>query len=425
MVQYLFFSLVFYIFIWIIDFTEQTLDILVIFNVLNLIALIFYSYQKSKSIINAVIVFNITGFLYSNYGYFFGVNLSSYYYSKCLLLSSIAIQSYNIAYITWKIRKSTSKNTSYNFGKIWVISMLMMLLGVAIELYFFFFYIGFSNFISMTRSARSLMMIDAFYLANFYKPIITTSSLILLVCYLEKGGSFGKKIVVISSICLCIFNAIIEVSRANFIMIILPLVYILYKYKKITQKQVGFAFISIFISMALWKYILTNGFVFNSNAIQLNSELVSWIKIGNNIIMDIENDQIDYLLGKSYLDTILNILYPFSGIESLSTWYVRTYEYSVFLRGGGRGFSSVIEAYYNFEVFGCVIVYFFYGILYKKIFSEESSVLYILIQAVLLSLIYKLFRSEAYSLWKNIWWLQLLPIILIFSVSKEKGNEIK
>ena len=174
MVQYLFFSLVFYIFIWIIDFTEQTLDILVIFNVLNLIALIFYSYQKSKSIINAVIVFNITGFLYSNYGYFFGVNLSSYYYSKCLLLSSIAIQSYNIAYITWKIRKSTSKNTSYNFGKIWVISMLMMLLGVAIELYFFFFYIGFSNFISMTRSARSLMMIDAFYLANFYKPIITT-----------------------------------------------------------------------------------------------------------------------------------------------------------------------------------------------------------------------------------------------------------
>lgn len=58
----------------------------------------------------------------------------------------------------------------------------------------------------------------------------------------------------------------------------------------------------------------------------------------------------------------------------------------------------------------------------KKIFRLNKTNKNILIQAAFISVIFKLFRSEAYSLWKNVWWLQVLPLITIFELTKKKDR---
>lgn len=312
----------------------------------------------------------------------------------------------------------TNKQQS-DFNKITRYSYIIFFFGALIEIYFILFDVGLANFITLTRAGRSLLLQESFYLASFYRQIIILSFLLSLATYLETK-SRESKLLAIGSLFVCVLNSILSVSRATIISVILPLIYLMYKYKKMKNMQVVAIGMCVFLLMVVWKYWISIGVVLTSEAVQIYSELGSWIKIGNNILTDISANKLGFFYGKSYIDTFINLIIPFVGFEPLSKWYVRNYEYDTYLMGGGRGFSNVIEAYLNFGIIGCILIFFIYGILFRKIFSYDNDTKSFLIQAVLISVIYKLFRSEAYSLWKNVWWLQILPLILIFTFCKKK-----
>lgn len=378
-------------------------------------------YIKNQAI-NSLIVFNVAGYLYTNSSFLFDSLVYYKYNYDCLILSTICILSFNVAYYLpfgklWLFDTFTEQH--YDLKKVTRYSYVLFFFGVLIECYFIFFDVGLASFMNLTRAGRSLLLQDSFYLASFYRQIIILSFLLSLVAYLETK-SRKSKLLTIASLFVCVLNSIVSVSRASIISVLIPLVYLMYIYKKLKKSQVVYVGLCIFLLMVVWKYWISVGVVLNSDAIQIYSELGTWIKIGNNILTDMSSNKLDYIYGKSYIETLINLIMPFVGFEPLSKWYVRNYEFETYLLGGGRGFSSAIEAYLNFGLMGCILVYFIYGMIFKRIFSNNDGVRSYLIQAILLSVIYKLFRSEAYSLWKNVWWLQILPVILIFRLSKQK-----
>lgn len=405
-----------------LDLQDYIIEYVIALNTVITLSYCLYIYKRNKNIMDASIVLNSIGYLYTNYTYFFSNSLLYNYYSKCLILAIVSICSFNLSYlVTKKLNFKRNTDCMYNYSFIGFSSTVLLIIGLSIEIYFIIYIVGFDNFISMTRSARTLLLLDSLYVANFYKPIITLSCLLSTSHYIcSLKHTFLQKVTLVLGFTVSIYNSIISVSRADFVALVIPLIYILYIHDKISRKQVIGVCLLILSCLSIWKFVFTKGLSLDYSSIQMNSELESWVKIGNNIINDLNNGKIDYLLGTSYVDTLINILYPFTGIEALSEWYVRIYEYSVYITGGGRGFSGIIEAYYNFGIFGCVLVFMLYGMIYKKIFSRTDNPARILIQAVLLSLIYKVFRSEAYSLWKNAWWLQILPIIIIFKIAEIK-----
>lgn len=113
------------------------------------------------------------------------------------------------------------------------------------------------------------------------------------------------------------------------------------------------------------------------------------------------------------------MIVPITHTEPLSRWYLKIYEPNIYSRGGGRGFSGVIEAYLNFGVFGNIFIYTLYGILFKKL-SNIDSELKLIIFLILLGSIYQLFRSESYSLWKTMYWFEILPTLILFRFSKRR-----
>lgn len=67
------------------------------------------------------------------------------------------------------------------------------------------------------------------------------------------------------------------------------------------------------------------------------------------------------LMGSSYYNAILQLpprsLCPWKRPEPLSVWYAQTYRPEVYARGGAWGFPPLVEAYFNFGRFGCVLVF--------------------------------------------------------------------
>lgn len=422
MLLYFSFYTIICILIWIVN--EQTLfgDILITFNFINLLMIFAYVWIKKGGLMHVLIIFNIIGFLYTNYiPLYINANLDLDTWN-CIILSTICISSFNVAYICSELYikdKKIDQKVIYNYKMINKYAWIIFILGISIEIYFLFYNIGLSNFMELTRAGRSLLMQESFYLANFYKYFISLAFLLFFIAHMHSAPNIK---VLLGSLALCILNAVISISRSDLVLVLIPIIYILYSYKRINNMHVSILGTLLFIFMAIWKYWLSENVVFSGEAIQLQSELGSWIAIGTNIIRDLDQERISYLWGSSYIEAFINLIVPFIGFEPLSRWYVRTYEYGTYILGGGRGFSSVIEAYYNFNIIGCIFVYFLYGILLKKLFSMSNSSKNILIQAVAMSVIFKLFRSEAYSLWKNVWWLQILPIIVIFELSKKKAK---
>ena len=120
------------------------------------------------------------------------------------------------------------------------------------------------------------------------------------------------------------------------------------------------------------------------------------------------------------------MIVPVTNSKTLSTWYMENFEADVLARGGGRGFSAVLEAYINFNVIGNVIIYFLYGEILRAFEPQKEEwsmnrINYKLVLAfIILSSMYLFFRAESYSLWKNMAWFKIYPTALIFLFSKKK-----
>lgn len=392
--------------------------LIVLFTDLIIEFFVMLYYNDTQKIFSHGIIFNAFALFYSSY-YFYAVISNSQpvqdnsYFT--IFLTLISIISFNIAYrFSGKMSDSRKFFTEYNYKTVRTMSFFLMLISYAAEFYVVFRKIGLGVILNATRAEVSLAM-ESFGLLSFYRYTFPLLSSIFLLTYLKHHKKMDA---VCFAICfvMSIFNAVLYVSRANMIAVLLPIAYLLERYYILNKRQLIVLSFVIFILFGFWKGLYSNKMV-----LSFNSEFSTWYRIFDNIKSD---NGYAPQFGKSYLITLLNLFVPVTNTESLSKWYVRTYEYSTYLRGGGRGFSEIVEAYLNFGVVGNIIVFYIYGIIFKQIKDDDDfhTILYI----IFMLSIYQIFRSDSYSMWKNMMWFRVYPTILIFLLAKigykEKRN---
>lgn len=414
LIPYLFYSLIIIIFELNIFYNYEYYNInLISFSTSFFIIgfIIIKEYQKNNSFFSLNIIFNLFGLLYTNYHIVQMVMsnneiTSDIYFS--MNLSYISIVFFNIGYLISKTIKDENKERKiYNSNLVMIMTFLLFVISIIAEIYVIYYKIGIRNYINVSRAAQSLLMAD-YSLLSFYRRTIPLVSMISLFIFLKDKNKISKYLFLISFI-ISIYNSIISVSRAELLSIILPILFILNYYNKISNKKVIILGMIFFIIFGAWKG-LVNG---KTNVITYDSEFNSWYNICENVLAD--KDNIDYLRGSSYMKAIVNLIIPVTHTTSLSTWYVKKYEYSLYIMGGGRGFPGILEAYLNFNIIGNMFIYYFYGWLLKKI--NKNSDLSIIIYCIIMTSIYQMFRSESYSMFKTMMWFKIYPTILIFLIS--------
>jgi len=94
-------------------------------------------------------------------------------------------------------------------------------------------------------------------------------------------------------------------------------------------------------------------------------------------ILTIVPDEIGYLYGSSYWQSLENLLPRFvhpSRPPTLSEWYTNTFFPEAFIQAGGNmGFFIISEAYINWGVIGVMIVMFGWGVLLKAFYAYMKS----------------------------------------------------
>lgn len=361
------------------------------------------------------VIFNVFGFLYTNFLIFQSIldnRIVDDYSYFAMELSYLGIFCFNITYNNTKITNSPTllRADTINVKKFNKLLTCLFLLSLAAEYYVIFIKIGILNYLYASRAEQSLLRSD-YSIFSFYQhtiPIIGAISLFLFLKYKKKYNL----LIFIFAFSLSMAEAIISVSRAGMLALLLPVLFILNRYKIISNKFSVLISLGGVVLFGVWKSLFSD-----TIEVQYEGEFTSWYNICRDILKDPDTN---FLYGKSYFNTILNLVIPVTGIESLSTWYVRTYQYDVFAAGGGRGFSTVLEAYLNFHIIGVAFIYSIYGYWGKKL--RASTELNVMIYMMVLVSINMLFRSEAYSFWKNMMWFKVYPILIFYHLSKYKNH---
>lgn len=365
-------------------------------------------------LISIKFIFNVFGFLYTNYHIIELVvdkTIINEYYYYGMELSYLAMFSFNTAYSLTKcstlehhIRRKLDVG-KFNYGL-----LVILILSVAAFYYVVVQGIGILNYFLVSRAERSLMRADYSFL-TFYSitlPMISTLSLFIYMQYRKKLNL----LLFFMAFLLTILNSVLTASRADMFSAVLPVIVIL-NYNKILSNKITIIIGAAgFVLFGVWKSL------YNSEIETQYGEFSTWYEICKNVLSHPQSYSLAYYPGKSYLDTLLNLVVPVTGIEPLSRWYLRTFEPLVYQAGGGRGFSSVLEAFLNFNVFGVISIYVLYGIIAKKIFPKSEMTMIINLLAIVS--INMLFRSESYAFWKNMLWLRIYPILLLYYFASRK-----
>ncbi len=379
---------------------------------------IVFNVSNSIYIFNFGMLFNVLWYIYSigiivrNYVFSMQLNQIQLY---ILFLSIISLVTFNYGYLIKSVAQKDLTDYSINSKSMKLLSLGVFILSVVVRVYVVN-KIGISNYIFYSRASRSQVLTGMKYLIMFY-DLIYLSNVLLLDSYFR----FGKKIfrnLFILSLAISTIMAIIEIDRSNFLKVVLPISFILYYYKKVSFKKLillGLTLLCLFIS---WKSLLSGiifgNQIFLNTSLSVPAETYAWTQIAENIIEGLSKNEINYKYGYTYYKAFESLVRPiFQNYEALSTWYVKNYHYDVYIKGGGFAFSSIVEAYLNFGIFGVAIVFFLFGFFVKKIEYRVHLFNYRLFYALLLSVSYKLFRSEFYSIFKNSFWIWGVPIIII------------
>ncbi len=358
-------------------------------------------------------VFNVFGVLYGNFYIAeciyknFPISENCYF---AMLLLYVAILSFNVCYLL-----TSHKSSFFNRQQCYRLNLRRFNLGLvslmAVSLlavfYIVFIKVGLVAYFAASRAEQSLMRSD-YSLLLFYPytlPLISSASLYL---YLEYRKKFNLFLFVVSFSAV-VFEAIISASRGSLLFVLLPSIFLLNKYKIISNRSTAIVAVLGFCLFGIWKSLYSEEI-----EVQYDSEFVTWYKICDRLLSLPEG--VPYFYGRTYLETIYNLIVPITNTEALSEWYVRKYEFDVWASGGGRGFPSVFEAYLNFNIFGVIFVYGFYGVLIKKL--DLKSDLGVFLYLIIMVSIYKLFRAPAYSFWKNIMWFQVYPLLILWYFSR-------
>lgn len=373
---------------------------------------IIFDFNANNALFSQCIVFNGFALLYSCHfvisSVFDGLYISNnIYYLQFLAL--VSILSFNIAYLCFpRLQYFQKVNfTQYSFKVVRYASFALFLLSVFAEFYVVFRQIGLNTILSNARATTSLLMSDYSAFA-FYRYTFPLLAGIFLLLYYNRKQKIDL-LLFLTALSFSVFNALIYLSRTYMLAVLMPLGFLSEHYKKISRRVLLIAILFIFLLFGIWKSMFST-----QTVLTYSSEFGTWFRIGENILSD---SSVSLRWGESYFNTLLNLIIPVTNIESLSNWYVRTYEYSTYLIGGGRGFSGIIEAYINFGIVGNIFIFMVLGFIFKQI--NKNSNFNIILYVIFLLSVYQIFRSDSYSMWKNMMWFKIYPTLLIFMLAKK------
>lgn len=402
-------------------FTVYTAEYILSFTVFGLFVI---NYIRDGVFLSLEVMFNLFGILYTNFyiGQLILANCrieeTTYF---VMLLSHFSMFVFNIAFILAKetrvkmVANCLQFNAqSYNYSKVYGYTFVLFCVSMLAEVYVLFFKIGILNYFTASRATKSLMSSD-YSILSFYKftfPVVAFIFLYLFMKCKRKSSLVWFGIACGASL----FNSLIARSRTEMLAVVLPIICLLYFYGYINNTKVVIAGITGIIFFGAWKALLMDG----DFSISFDSEFNTWYEVCKNVL---EDPTFEFRYGRTYLDTLLNLIVPVTNTEALSEWYMKTYEAYIYSLGGGRGFSSVLEAYINGGILGNVLVYAFYGWLFKQLKRDSS--FQMVFYLIMMTSMHQFFRSESYSLWKNMMWFKVYPVFLIFFLSSRAKSHSK
>lgn len=387
----------------------------------------YFDFKKNQQVITVGNIFTVYWFFYTNsfwlnynLGYNQNINLSNIY-----LLSIVSILGFVFFHFAYSFKKNPKyhmENLSrdineHSFKILEKILIIILILGLLLEI-IFFLNNGVNAYFLTTRSTRSLIMNET-GLSNFFTDLLFLVYLLSLCSLIVYKSKLMKTLFAVSMGNLIVYQLLI-IDRSGFLQILFPLFFLLLLTKKVKNKTMIILGLTLFVFLSYFKTIMSS-LIFNTDIplekFKFNSEFEVWYGIGSNIIDGLKNSSISYLYGESYLSALYNLIMPFNSTEPLSIWYVKSFYPEIYIRGGGLAFSSVAEAILNLGVVFVPIHFLMLGLFCRFIDSQKfNNIYYLSIYTFLLTVLYKFFRSEVYSLVKASWWFYILPVILIFLI---------
>ncbi len=369
------------------------------------------------------------GPLLANYvGIIANKDIEDYWYLPVSAI--IAMISFTLANrVTYKTK--TTEYGVYNHQRIKGMLLCWLLLYFLVELYIFHG-IGWNAYLVYGRAAAKQMIGRQFgrlTLAESLPNIVAVLSFELYFREKERNHRTDRvyRNLGLISAGAALFMAVVRVDRSDFLTILLPLIFIFYFHEKIEFRDLILMGFGLLLLFSAWKIIipaLLRGDVdaVRSYSLAVPGETYAWFDVGKDVMNFIKNGNMEYKLGHSYLKAFESIINPlFQSYESLSTWYVRTFYEDVYLAGGGRGFSCIIEALMNFGFFGPMIVFFYIGTFISWLEQKmKQSPFYSTFYALMMGGVYKLFRSEVYSIVKLSFWTFAVPLFFIWLAGRKK-----
>ena len=371
-----------------------------------------FRYIHTSGILSLEVFFNVFGLLYSNFYISQLISLNQQISSNigfAMFLSHLAILFFNVSFIIFGFKRNTSAKVvgnKYDLHTQNVLLTFFLILCVVTEIYVIFKQIGIVTYFEAERGGKALMMSNYSSL-TFYKFGIPLVSVVSLYNYLYFKNRYDLILFLISFF-FALFNSVLSASRAELISLFLPILFLFNYFGKIKERTVVIIGIMAVVLFGVWKSLFWGEF-----KLSYDSEFNTWYEICDNVL---KNPDRKLLYGESYLTTLYNIVIPFTDSQTLSTWYLENYEWEVLARGGGRGFSAVLEAYMNFDILGIFFLYCFYGWLIGRLNTNTTFNTFIYL--IVMTSLFQFFRSESYSLWKNMMWFKIYPLTIIFFISK-------
>jgi len=375
-----------------------------------------YWYLKHNQIINLGSFFNILSILY------FGLGIYLYHIIQLKTLnneleivarfSMYAVLAYNFGYyLVSRFRQVdvNQKFVSLPSNKI-LISIVCM--AVVTQLYMVL-KVGLVDFFLMNRTERF-----NYFSNNTYLLYVSTFLYLAYIDYAIRGLYFEskkyKRYFKYLFIYLLVWG-IATISRNDLLIVFLTIMYILERKEKLNTKKIVLYSISLLAGLFVFKGLMYGAVLNNSSQEGLNfGELINWVR---NSVMIINNSNTSYN-HFSYWITIKGLLTPFiNESEPLSNWFMETYYPKAYANGNKYGFSGVIEGYMMGGGVFTFLHFFITGIL-LAIFSFGKSWIHMFLTIMSMLILYKLFRSESYNFYRQLFWYGLYPMLLIKYLSK-------
>ena len=406
--------------------------VLLMFIFLFFCAFFFYEIKKYGQLLTLGNVFNVYWFFYTSafwINYQLGFNreyeLDLFYFMT--IFSIINFFVFHLAYSFGFHVKEYKFTVNENFFSI-VIPFIVIVAAITLlyEIYIIFIEIGIDRFINVSRPQRSALYLELGVLP-FSDILILLSTICFAIAQLYKSR-FVKVLFLLLFMNNIAYSFVI-IDRSTMLKVILPILFISLVFKKISTRIVVFIAFVGFFYMMFFKELMSSiiySHPLNIAQFKINGEFERWYLVGLDVINDLNSGRLEMLYGRSYWDTLYNLIVPFTNVEPLSVWYVREYYPEVYEAGGGLAFSSIVEGIMNFGLIGPVLYFFFLGFICRFINKRSFyDFKYFVLYSLVLTVVYKFFRAESYSLFKTTYWLWFLPLFLLFFVSNRIAMMMK